>query len=91
MPGEPELYLYDFELDDENEHHMLETHGVYAEDLYEVLHSDQCRVVRNEGEHEEKRPYAIIGPTNHGRWLYIPIEPTGRPGVWRPATAFDYE
>lgn len=45
MTGDPEIYIYDFELDEDNQNHMLEAHGVYAEDLYEVLDSTQARAL----------------------------------------------
>ncbi len=30
----------------------------------------------------------MVGPTIAGRFLTVPIEPTGRLGHWRPVTAF---
>lgn len=30
----------------------------------------------------------MVGPTRAGRFLCVPIEPTGKCGVWRPVTAF---
>lgn len=84
------IYIDDFEIDDDNERHMIERHGVYAEDLYEVLSNGAYEVVENEGPHQLSQPYALIGYTDAGRRLYIPIQPTIHEGVWRPATAFDY-
>lgn len=89
MPDQ--IHIYDLEVDDENTRHMYDRHGVTEEELWEVFDSHEVRIVANEGEHRTRRPYAIIGPTAAGRWLYIPIEATSSAGVWRPATAFDYE
>ena len=35
-----------------------------------------------------RAPLVKVGPTQSGRILCVPIEPTGRWGIWRPVTAF---
>ena len=35
-----------------------------------------------------RAPVSMVGPTRNGRMLCVPIEPTGKMGVWRPVTAF---
>ena|SRR5581483_4335101 len=35
-----------------------------------------------------RAPIVMVGPTEAGRFLTVPLEPTGRFGVWRPVTAF---
>ena len=36
-----------------------------------------------------RAPVVMIGATGAGRFLCIPIEPTGKWGIWRPLTAFE--
>ncbi len=36
-----------------------------------------------------RAPVVMVGPTETGRFLCIPIEPTDKWGVWRPITAFE--
>jgi hypothetical protein len=34
-------------------------------------------------------PMVMVGPTATNRFLCVPIEPTGKFGIWRPLTAFE--
>jgi uncharacterized DUF497 family protein len=36
-----------------------------------------------------RAPVIMVGRTDDGRLLVVPVEPTGRSGVWRPITAFE--
>lgn len=72
------------EVDDDNESEM-NRHGVSVREVLQVVDGD-FEVLRNAKAHDA--PYLMIGATLAGRWLTIPITPTGQPGVWRPATAF---
>jgi hypothetical protein len=36
-----------------------------------------------------RAPIVIVEPTAAGRFLCVPIEPTGLRGTWRPVTAFE--
>jgi hypothetical protein len=72
------------QIDDYNEAEMAR-HGVSAKEAMQVCEGE-FELLRNAGSHSA--PYLMVGRTLAGRWLTIPIAPTGQPGVWRPATAF---
>ena len=81
----------ELEFDDELVHHLAERatyakHRVTLEAIAQV-HSGQPRFFRNSG--SGRAPLIMVGRTALGRWLCIPIEPTGRVGLWRPITAFE--
>jgi len=75
----------DFEFDDANEAHMAR-HGVTPEECRQVLEDEETIVTRNKRTHPDQT-HVVVGRTHGGRWLAIPIKPTGRSGIWRPATA----
>jgi hypothetical protein len=79
----PQLAIDDLEFDEYNEREMA-AHGVTVREVLQVL---ECgfRILRNK---KDGADYLMVGKTLGGRWLTIPITPTGKPGVWRPATAF---
>lgn len=33
-------------------------------------------------------PYVLIGPTDSGRMITLPIDATGEPAIWRPRTGY---
>ena len=35
-----------------------------------------------------RAPVVMVGPSIGNRMLCVPIEPTGKAGVWRPVTAY---
>ena len=81
-------YIARFEFDDFNSEEMAK-HGVTEREVNQVLNGENPRIVRNKNEHAEKQPYVMIGLTDGGRKLYIPIGPVdSEPGLWRPATAW---
>ena len=82
------MRIDDFQLDEGNEAEMAR-HGVMVAEVLQVLRRGDFRLARNKGPHAERQPYIMIGRTDGGRELRIPIGPVvGQPGVWRPATAF---
>lgn len=72
------------EIDDHNESEMSR-HGVSVREVMQVCEGE-FEVLRNANKHGAL--YLMVGKTLSGRWLTVPIAPTGQPGVWRPATAF---
>lgn len=83
-----EIRVYDFEIDDFNAAEMAE-HAVDPAEVYEVLDSGNWTLRRNGGSGAATQPYIMVGRTDAGRWLNIPIQPISeRDGLWRPATAF---
>lgn len=72
------------EFDDHNEAEMSR-HGVSVREVMQVCEGE-FELLRNAKKHSA--PYLMVGKTLAGRWLTIPITPTGQPGVWRPATGF---
>ena len=78
------IYVDIPEIDDYNESEM-NRHGVLAREVMEVFEGE-FGLLRNAKRH--KATHLMVGKTRAGRWLTIPIAPTGQPGVWRPATAF---
>jgi hypothetical protein len=75
----------DLEFDAWNEAEF-DRHGVGEREIRQVLDNEPV-FFRN------KRPHAaqlvMVGPTLGGRLLTVPLAPTTREGVWRPATAWD--
>ena len=81
MPG---IAVEGFVIDDDNTEKFWE-HGLYPEDVVEVLLFP--RLVRR-NRRDRRASHILIGRTEHGDCLAIPIEPTTEPGVWRPVTAW---
>lgn len=81
----------ELDLDDEFQAHLTEraTYEKHVVTLAEVLevHLRQPMYFENHGE-GRRAPIIMVGPTDAGRFLCVPLEPTGRKGVWRPVTAF---
>jgi hypothetical protein len=80
-------------LDDVLYGHLVER-GTYAKHdvtLAEILqvHQGQPRYFTNAGSDGRRAPVIMVGPTQAGRWLCVPIEPAGGQGVWRAVTGFE--
>ena len=79
------------EVDDEFRGHLTSraTYPKHQVNVTEVLqvHAGAPKYFVNTGGH--RAPIVMVGPTVAGRFLCVPVEPTGRMGVWRPITAFD--
>lgn len=61
--------------------------GCYLIELVQVLEGAP-QFFENVGS-DRAAPVIMVGPTASGRMLVVPIQPTGRRGVWRPVTAFE--
>jgi len=59
-------------------------HHVTGTEILEA-HANNPKYFENRG----RAPLAMIGVTDAGRVLAVPIEPTKEYGVWRPVTAFE--
>ena len=82
--------VQDLELDGDLEIHLRERgtfgkHIVSFGEILEVLKGEPEFFATSPG----RRALAVmVGPTLEGRFLSVPIEPTGRSGVWRAITAY---
>lgn len=82
----------ELELDDEFQQHLMsrswyEKHDVAMSEVLQV-HGNLPRYYLNVGK-GRRALIIMVGPTYSGRWLCVPLEPTGRWGTWRPVTAFE--
>jgi len=74
-----QFYWDDFNID------KVAQHSLRAEYVDEVLYG-AYRVDENRA--SGRAPYLLIGRTEDGQCVAIPIEPTNDPAVWRPVTAW---
>jgi hypothetical protein len=79
----PPLRIDDLQFDSDNREHILR-HGITESEVWQVF-LNGFEILRNAKMHEA--PYKMVGATDGGRFISIPIAPTGEPFVWRPATA----
>lgn len=82
----------ELELDEALEEHLkergiTEKHIVSFTEIREVFQGDP-RFFGNPPGSSRRAPAVMVGPTLGGRFLTVPIEPTGKWGIWRPITAF---
>ena len=52
------------------------------------MHAVAPEYFENEGENR-RAPIIMVGPTEVGRIVCVPIEPTHTRGLWHPVTAFE--
>jgi len=72
-------------LDEDNLGEMA-AHGVSAAEVVQVIGNQHITAPNRRG---ETGSVLLIGETDGGRVLTIPLAPTHDPTTWRPATAFD--
>lgn len=75
----------DLIFDEHNEREMAR-HGVVRREV-EQLKGNRNVVLRNP--RGEGGNVLLVGETDGGRLLTVPLAPTDDPTLWRPATAFD--
>jgi uncharacterized DUF497 family protein len=61
-------------------------HGVLPEEVDQIIWNQHVIADNPRG---EPGSILLIGETDGGRLLAVPIAPTDDPTTWRPATAFD--
>ncbi len=76
--------IHDFLFDDDNEREVA-AHGVTPIEILQVLEHEY---VIQPNRRARRGTFLLIGITNGGACLAIPIEPTHEPGLWRPITAW---
>jgi hypothetical protein len=77
--------VWDLQFDDDNEAEFGR-HHFSADEILQVL--DNAPVFfRNRKRH--RTTLLMVGPTNGGRMLTVPLAAVPVEGVWRPATAWD--
>ena len=71
-----------------DEHNLAEMarHGVARGEVDQLVWN---RNVISENPRGETGSVLLIGETNGGRLLTVPLAPTDDPTTWRPATAYD--
>lgn len=71
-----------------DEHNVAEMarHGVTHREVGQLIWN---RSVISESPRGEAGSVLLIGETNGGRLLTVPLAPTDDPTTWRPATAYD--
>lgn len=71
-----------------DEHNLAEMarHGVSAAEVVQVIGNRHITAPNRRG---EPGSILLIGETDGGRLLTIPLIPADDPTTWRPATAFD--
>jgi hypothetical protein len=80
----PVPQVFEFEFDDGNEEEMAR-HGVRPLEVLQVLDLRPA-FFRNKKKHAAT--LIMVGPTDGGRFLTVPIAPTPVQGRWRPVTAW---
>jgi len=87
--GDSELVFDELEVDDEFRAHVAERrHFVRSSEVLEVLLGRPIFLDNADPDQDHRAPVMMVGETVQGRLLIVPIEPTGRPGVWRAVTAY---
>jgi hypothetical protein len=76
--------VYELEFDDGNVDHMA-PRGISERDVRQVLDNEPVFLPNKRG---HAAPIIMIGPTDGGRFLTVPLGRTGVEGRWRPATAW---
>ena len=66
---------------------IYDKHRVSPSEIIET-HEGSPEYFENIGE-QRRAPLLLVGPTDGGRMILVPLEPTGRWGVWRVVTAFE--
>ena len=80
-----DVAIFDLEFDEWNENEMAR-HGVTPREVLQVLDNGPV-FFRNKGRHAAQ--LLMVGPTDGGRMLTVPLASTAIEGVWRPATTWD--
>ena len=62
-------------------------HFVSLKEIRQV-HVGASKYFENEGE-GRSAPIIMVGPTDSGRIIVVPIQPMHTKGTWRPITAFE--
>src|SRR5690348_5387672 len=75
----------DLIFDEHNEREMAR-HGVTWDEVEQVRENRDVILRNPRGEHGS---VLLVGETDGGRLLTVPLAPTVDPTAWRPATAFD--
>lgn len=75
----------DLIFDEHNEREMAR-HGVVRYDVEQIKRNRNLLLRNPRG---EARSMLLVGETDGGRLLTVPLVPTIDPTTWRPATAFD--
>jgi hypothetical protein len=70
---------------DQNNLAEMARHAVSAAEVVQVISNRHISAKNRRG---EKGSILLIGETDGGRALTIPLAPTDDPTTWRPATAF---
>ena len=64
----------------------FEKHNVSLAEIVEVHERAPKYFLNREG---RRAPIIMLGTTDSGRLLCVPLEPSGQLGIWMPVTAFE--
>ena len=81
----------ELQLDEELQLHLLEPEHDYEKHIVTFKEITEVHAVKPgyfKNAEGQRAPAVMVGPTKAGRFLFVPIEPTGAWGVWRAVTAF---
>jgi hypothetical protein len=83
----------ELDIDEEFTKHMADETRQYSRHMVSVkeireAHTQAPEYFENVGENL-RAPVILVGPTNTGRMIVMPIEPTHTIGIWHPVTAFE--
>jgi len=81
------MRVLELEWDDRNEDEVAR-HRITPEEVEQVMHNDPAFFKNKRG---RAASIVMIGPTNGGRCLFVPLARTRTSYLWRPVTAFDAE
>ena len=83
----------ELEIDEEFAEHMAEVKRRYPK--HQISPGEVIEIHQNEPEYfdnvgvDRRAPVIMVGSTNSGRLVSVPIEPTNKKGIWHPVTAFE--
>ena len=83
----------ELDIDEEFISHMADESKQYQKHMISLkeirqVHGWYPEYFINSGE-GKRAPVILVGPTDAGRMIVVPIEPTRIKGIWHPVTAFD--
>lgn len=80
----PRIRVEGLAFDDRNRAKLL-AHRVTIREAYEMLWTSP-KAFKNPS--QGGAPYVLIGPTESGRMITLPIDATEEPEIWRPRTGY---
>jgi uncharacterized DUF497 family protein len=83
----PQPVIDDLDFDEDVESHLAR-HGIYVDDIYEMLELGEWVRIVNKRKHSHEH-LRFVGRLADGRLITVVLESTATYGIWRPVTAWD--